>query len=219
MSELLARLNPAVMRFGVGGGGTPDLTPADISGALGMVSNRMGASMLTYLHCADEREQFRFEVELFRMMREQCIRRADELVNSQLRYYLTAGKKGTLERLSRVVAEQGKQWPSYTPETAGMYARLVMAVLGEIAGGAVCKVCNGHGKLPSTEGTKECQECGGTGRAGDSQRARAARMRLSQRGYAQSWQEPYHWLFSELMGAMNEANAQFRQALGRRSAA
>lgn len=219
MSELIARLNPSTIRFDTGRGGIPDLTAQDIAAALAMVHNKTGAGMLQYLHCWTEREQFRFEVEIFRMMREQCIRRADELVNSQLRYYLTAGRKGTLENLSRVVAEQGKQWPSYTPESAGMYARLVMAVLSEIAGGATCKTCNGHGKLPSTEGTKECQECGGTGRAGDSQRVRAARMRLSQRGYAQSWQEPYHWLFSELMGAMNEANSQFRQALGRRVAA
>ncbi len=45
-AELLARLNPTTCRFDIGNGGVAEMTNIDIAGALGMVRETLGRSVL-----------------------------------------------------------------------------------------------------------------------------------------------------------------------------
>lgn len=210
MSELLTRLNPKTARLDIGSGGRQELSDQDIAAALGMVRNKLGAGMLAYLHCPTEQSQYRFEVDCFRLMRETF----DQSVNAEIAYHLAANKGARPDRSG--IASM--TWPAFEPRRMGMYARLVLAVLGEIAGGATCKTCNGRGSVQGDGGIVTCADCSGSGRRHNPQRDRASRLGIPLGHYQRKWETPYRWLFGELVNAMADADREFRAALGRNAA-
>jgi hypothetical protein len=219
MSELVTRLNAKTCRFDVGSGGTKEMTDQDIAAALGMVANKLGADVMCYLHWPDGIDRAAFEVGLLQKVRLECHKRAEEVVNAELRYMMHQGRNGTLRNLQQVTAGRSALWPMFDAENLPRYVRLVIGVLDEVASGPVCKHCNGRAKLATPEGVVECSHCAGSGRADESQRGRAARMGIAQPSFRERWDEPYRWLLSEVMGAWLEGSDQFRRALGRRNAA
>lgn len=220
MSELLARLNTPHFRLSVGSGGIPDITTQDIAAALGMVRNRFGADVLTYLHCPGLIDECSFEVSLLERLRAECFRQVDEQVNAELRYLLNAGKRHTLENLGASTRQKvEKGWPLFDSDNFGTYARLVLAVLAEVKVGNLCSHCKGTGMSSETAGmVRNCQHCAGTGSPAEPQRPRAARMGVSQSTFFRHWQAPFQWLLGEMVTAMTSANDEFRNALGRKAA-
>ncbi len=49
VGKLLARLNPTTVRYDIGRGGMPELTPQDIAGALAMVPAGLGRELICRL--------------------------------------------------------------------------------------------------------------------------------------------------------------------------
>ena len=216
MSELLTRLGPKTCRYDIGSGGKQDLSDQDIAAALGMVSNKTGAMVLEYLHCASDQRQFQIESAIFGLIRREQERRVEAVVTAEIAYHLAAGRKGTLYRVREYTAAKQSEWPPMTGDTARLYVRLVFAVLSEIRAGNQCKVCNGHGSRPAPLG--KCEACDGDGVQHNPQRERAGRMGIPLSHYQRKWEAPYRWLLTELVAAMSEASREFRAALGKRAA-
>lgn len=216
---MLCRLNTPSFRFAAGSGGIPDITTQDIAAALGMVRNKFGADVLTYLHCPGMIDPDQFEVGLLERLRAECHRQGDEQVNAELRYLLNAGKRQTLENLGSLTRRKAeKGWPLFDAANFGTYARLVSAVLKEVKAGNLCSHCNGTGMASETAGmVRNCQHCAGTGSPAEPQRPRAARMGVSQSTFLRNWQAPFQWLLGEMVTAMTAANDEFRRSLGRKS--
>lgn len=232
MSELLARLNTPTFRLSVGSGGIPDITTQDIAAALGMVRNRFGADALAFLHCPGMIDETRFQVDMLNRLRDECERQNDESVNRELSYLLNSGRRRTLERLRDFNAGKSKLWPQFDAANFGRYASLVASVMGEVKKGALCSPCKGSGMINICRDTEDrlmrmvegaplsgmCRSCSGTGTHPDPQRARAARMKISQPVFQRTWATPYAWLLSDFLAAAAEANSEFRSALGRKAA-
>jgi hypothetical protein len=155
VGRLMARLNPKNVRFDVGSGGIPELTPQDIAAALGCVEEGIGREMLCQVWWPDGA---RFtEGDLLQVLmdaqRLEWMRREDEMLNAML----AVAQSGSRAQSLFASAHQNR-WPSMVkmehgvPVTNQHYASIRIAVIREIAGTGLCPLCTGHTVIQSASG-------------------------------------------------------------------
>jgi hypothetical protein len=214
--KLIARLNPASIRYGVGRGGIPELTPQDIAGALGMVPNGLGREIFCHLWWPDGARLTQAQLldYLVRAQFEEWSRRADILRAAQIAHYL-ADDPGRAK--AQLQAAKDQMWPGIAGHT--IYRLIRLAVLLEMAAPSLCQSCGGRGEVKQVSLMVQCDECHGEGRRGRSDRQRAASINRDISNYVRTWRGPYEWLYAHCRDAEDKAVHQFEAALGVDSAA
>lgn len=224
--ELLSRLNPKTVRFDIGAGGTPELTPQDVAGALAFVSDRLGREVMCHLYWPDgasisvdqlhdlirdatAREmQTRFA--LLEIARLELHTAADQWAERRTHTEHDHARMQILR--ARVAVQREKQFPA-EPE---MYPRVRRAVLAELKATHNCEACKGRGHSPGeTADQRTCPECGGTGRTAVSDRDRAELIGRDESRYRRAWRPLYEWMFNHLAHAEAVAARQLWYALRR----
>lgn len=198
--EMLARLNPANVRFDVGrGGGAPELTNIDIAGALGMVPAGLGRDLMEFLHGPDPMGPVLDRV--FAGMQALVYGRA----SSQLEAYFAARTQygmrkaqvlwdkdlsvGTEVELAILYGKMKSAEYSCWPESlAERLPALVVLVIAHMQGVRV------------------------------SNRKKAKLLRVDESTYRESWWRVYEWVLTEAIEAEQEAARAFGGTLRRQVA-
>lgn len=209
--KLIARLNPASIRYGAGRGGIPELTPQDIAGALGMVRDGLGREIFCHLWWPDGARltQAQLFEHLVHAQFEEWNRRADILRAAQIAHYLA---DDPARAKSQLAAARNQMWPGIAGHT--IYRMIRLAVLLEISSPNLCEACGGRGEVRRGSLTIACDECHGEGRQGRSDRQRAASIHRDVSNYVRTWRGPYEWLYEHCRDAEDKAVHQFEAALG-----
>jgi len=221
--EMLARLNPANIKFDIGRGGMPDLTPQDIAAALAFVPAGLGREVFARLWWPDgarlspheldrqisnlvhaeaqRRHNAYFEVRSRLHQHEEVLHRQNAVRDEQ---------RVELHRLLRAVAMAKRDlWP-HQPE---MHVVVREAVLREIAHPQLCSHCAGRGTVMDDNLLVICPKCEGARIVPMSDRSRAERVGRDESSYRASWKLLYEWLLGRLRDAESQAAAHLRAAL------
>lgn len=212
-AEMMARLNPATVRYDIGRGGMPELTPQDIAAALGMVPKGLGRELMCRLWwpegarlSAQELDHLLMEVQLAEWMR-----RADALVDAQLKAEV-AKNDHMRRRAARSVEEaQANLWPRVGPGSP--YASIRTAVLSEMSAACLCPACRGRGLLVAEKQVVACKFCETSGRAKVSDRNRAELVGVNRETYRRAVASPYEWLLEHCTQALEPARTAFERKL------
>jgi|SRR6185437_6629580 len=209
--KLVARLNPASIRYGAGRGGIPELTPQDIAGALGMVREGLGREIFCHLWWPDGAKltQAQLFEYLVRAQFEEWNRRADILRAAQIAHYLADDQARAKAQLQ---AAKEQMWPGIAGHT--VYHMIRLAVVLELSAPNLCEVCGGRGEVLRGSLTIPCGECHGEGRRGRSDRQRAAMIHRDEANYRRTWRGPYEYLYRHCKDAEDKAVHQLESALG-----
>lgn len=218
VGRLMARLNPKNVRFDVGSGGIPELTPQDIAAALGCVEEGIGREMLCQVWWPDGA---RFtEGDLLQVLmdaqRLEWMRREDEMLNAML----AVAQSGSRAQNLFASAHQNR-WPSMVkmehgiPITNQHYASIRIAVIREIAGTSLCPLCTGHTVIQSASGPVcICPLCTGSGHQSVSDRSRAEACGIDWKTYRQKWAAVYEWTAILCLESQRRASYQMLHAIG-----
>lgn len=226
--ELLARCNPATVRYDGGrGGGIPELTAQDIAGAVGMVPAGIGRDLLCWLYgsgrerpASPHRLPAHLDAAIARIMAEQ--RRALEyaatdaaldleLATALAGAHMTDETRFRVRRLGDDLAvARRRRWPA----DSHVYPRLRAAVVHELDGADRCDACDGRGIAISGDIRPTCEVCHGSGRKRCSGRQRARWLGVGETTYRIEWRSPYEWLYAMLQDALAEATFRLREAVG-----
>jgi len=223
--EMLARLNPANIKFDIGRGGVPDLTPQDIAAALAFVPAGLGREVFARLWWPDGARLSPHELDrqISNLVHAEALRRHNRyfearsrlLQHEEMLHRLRHVRDDQRQELNRLAgaAEDAKRelWP-HRPE---MHVVIREAVLDEIAHPALCATCEGHGTVMDDNLMVVCPACQGVRIVPMSDRARAARIGRDESSYRASWKLLYEWLLVRIRDAEAQAAAQFRAALRR----
>lgn len=219
--KLVARLNAASMKYEIGSGGLPELTPADISGALGMVPQDIGYEVFCALWWPSSARLRYGDLlsELSKVQFAEFSRLIDLLRAAQLSAHLAdEDGLGSLFRAKRELdCVKALMWPGIGPNTR--YKPIRIAVLGELSAPAICGGCAGRGSLRKDALVIMCPLCGGVGRKQVSDRRRAISIGVNESNYRRSWRLPYEYLFEFCRDAEQKTATALHQALGRSSQA
>lgn len=224
--ELLARLNPKTVRFDVGQGGLPDLTPQDIAAALAFVTERLGREVMCHLYWPDgatisveqlhglireaTAREMQIRLALLEIARLEMHTAADQW--SERRAHTEHDHARMQILRARVAVQREKQFPA-EPE---MYPRVRRAVLAELKATHNCPACKGRGHSPGEAADQRtCADCDGTGRIAVSDRDRAELIGRDESRYRRAWRPLYEWMFNHLAQAEAIAARQFWSALHR----
>lgn len=227
--ELLARMNTPAVRFDIGRGGIPELTPQDIAAALGMVPPGIGRDLLHWLHGSGrerpmmpERLPKHIDAKIAEMIadrrREQLHRRADAQITLDLARELAAQHRNIPEearvRVIRLSEDLARKRAACWPADSGVYAKLRAAVVHELDGADLCGECQGRGRIITSDLSVPCPECKGSGHKRASGRARARFLGVSEPTYRGEWRAPYDATYAALSDALQDAIRAMREALG-----
>lgn len=226
--ELLARMNTPAVRFDIGRGGIPELTPQDIAAALGMVPPGIGRDLLHWLHGSGrerpmmpERLPKHIDAQIAEMIadrrRDQLHRRADAQINLDLARELAAQHRNVPEearcRVIRLSEDLARKRAACWPADSGVYAKLRAAVVHELDGADLCGECRGRGRLVAENLSVVCSTCNGSGRRRINRSARARMLGVDESTYRKCWARPFDYLFAELTDAYLQAIRGMREAL------
>lgn len=197
-AKLLARLNPAVMRYGPGRGGKPELTAQDIAGALAFVPRGIGRELLCYVWwpAGAESTECQLDRAIEHVQREEWARQVARRVE--------AHNQGR---------QKAKFWPSWfnqATEVRPQYAAIRKAVLAELRSPALCPACGGRGQLQADNLVVICEPCRGTGRG------RKAGIPVAigtcRSSYYQRWQAVHDWTLALCAHELAQAACKMRAA-------
>lgn len=223
--KLLARLNPANIRYDVGRGGLPELTPVDIAGALAFVPAGLGREVFCACWWPDGAalapgalddavaRLVRAEMDV-RHRRWQCARLELHIAqeNALARRVRGEWDKQELTKLeARADDAKASCWP-WMPE---MHVRIRRAVLDELSQPNHCPACAGKGHVQAAELIAECSECLGRGIVPVSDRTRATRIGKAESTYRRVWRDMYEWLYDRVSEAEVQAARAFSRALAK----
>jgi len=218
IGRLMARLNPKNVRFDVGSGGIPELTPQDIAAALGCVEDGIGREMLCQVWWPDGArltESNLLEV-LTTAQRMEWQRREDEMLNAML----AVAQNGSRAQRAFAYAHENR-WPGMVRMDHGLphvnphYASIRMAVLREISGTGLCPLCKGHTVIQSATGPIcVCPLCTGSGHQSVSDRSRAEACGIDWKTYRQRWAGVYEWTALLCLDSQRRASHQMLRAIG-----
>lgn len=224
--EMLARLNPANVRFDVGRGGVPALTNQDIAAALALVPAGVGRELLMACWWPDgaARRSVALRDAVYDHVRPEVMRRTQGVVDARVRLGMVRARAGWSEKLDSetrrelAAAEAAldsakvRCWPSTTWE---MLPALTQAVVCEIAMPNHCPTCRGLRDVRSPAGLLvPCKTCSGNGVVPVSDRKRAEAINRDESTYRVKWRPVYEWLLAELRDAEREAGRRLGEALG-----
>ena len=207
-AELLARLNPTVMSFGMGSGGIPELTRQDIAAALGMVKgNDIGRILLEVLHWDPRLPGVLEALQAMAMtlVRERMLERHEAEFAAEYRALM--GDKAAAHDLDRI---RGDAWP----KDPDVQRRIVQMVVCELATPNACWACCGRGHATIEARLHQCPECEGKGALEVTDAKRARFMGWSKQRWAddRKGRAMHRWLLGEFRARAEAAES----ALGRR---
>lgn len=223
--ELLARLNPANVRFDVGRGGLPDLTNQDIAAALAFVPAGVGRELLIACWWPDAaaNRSMALRDAVYDHVMPEVARQTRGLVEARTQLGMVRARAGWAETVdadtrrelaaaeAALDAAKVRCWPSTTWE---MLPALTRAVVAEIARRNHCPACEGRRDVRSTSGLLvPCKACGGSGVVPVSDRKRAEAIGRDESTYRAKWRPAYEWLLAELQEAEAVAARLFRDAV------
>ncbi|UPG89288.1 hypothetical protein L2Y96_18085 [Luteibacter aegosomaticola] len=221
-ADLLARLNASTVRYDVGRGGIPELTPQDIAAAVAMVPDGLGRELLCRIHWPDGSR--RSEARLHRLLLDAQL--AEWTARETAMYRALAGV-ASLEfndNRSAATAAYSKacssRWPKWCVKTepvviAKAYYAIREAVLEEVRHPRQCRECNGHGNLNKREGHEVCPRCAGTGTVRFGPSWRAAKLGMKEASFNERWLGPYDWLYNLVAEQLAEAERAFIRVVRR----
>lgn len=218
IDELLARLEASTVKFDIGRGGIPQLTPQDIAAALGMCENK-AASILFQAVAAGSVDWPIVDRVVATIQLEEWKRRAERIVDAQLAKTSAElvssprERKSMLDRADNMMAgAKAAMWPNIVE---GVYVMMRRALISELRHNRICPVCNGRRSVQTDTVVVECQNCSATGRVSISDRQRAKSMGIVVSTYARVWRPVYEWMYIRLNDLVAIGRDQFREALGR----
>lgn len=224
--EILSMLNVPNIRFDIGRGGMPSLTPLDVCAAVGMMTgDDLGRDILLALWAPDMGAGHRSMAQITATIRARMANRYGELVmesvDADLRLMERRIEAAACNRLpdelraelNRAEREAESAKLRTWPKVAEGYAAVVEAVLTEIKGGNLCPMCNGRGQYVNEALTVTCVTCAGSGRRGSSDRNRADRIRRDESTYRAGWKAPYEWCYRLVHGLEADAAEELRHRL------
>lgn len=214
VGKLMARLNPANVRFDIGHGGTPELTSTDVAAALAFVERGLGRELLMQVWWpgAGSRDAVLELIERAQM--DEWSRRESAMLDATL----AVAMRGS--RAQAMYSEaHGNRWPNVTVTDRGLrrvadgYDLLRKAVLDEMCGTGICADCHGRGNVANSFGVSlTCGACAGSGHHRVSDRDRAASMQRALSTYQGGWQRVYVWTYQHCMDALLRATRQMMDA-------
>lgn len=220
--KLLAWLNPRISQYKVGSGGIPEITPADISWALGVVGDNLGREILCHVWWPDGALHTRDHMltQMRDLQLQEWIRRVRRMECAQLAHHVacemadgTHGRmRGEVHRTrSEVEDAKGDIWPRIGPQSR--YLAIREGVLAEMLDPHLCPVCNGAGEVRADAVVRQCGRCLGSGHGKATDTDRAERVGCTRQTYTDSWMRPYEWLLEECAHAERHACGALARAL------
>ena len=219
IGRALAKLNPKNVRFDVGSGGIPDITPQDIAAALGCVDDGLGRELLCQVWWPDGAklsEHHLIEI-LIEAQRQEWQRREDRMLDAMLAVAMHGGTRGQ-QAYAQAHAER---WPSMIrmvhelPQPAEGYGRVRIAVIAEMKGAGLCPTCGGRAAVRIESGQVcICPKCLGSGHMAISERARADACGMQWATYRDRWARVYEWTAAVCSDSLQRATGQFIARVG-----
>lgn len=227
--ELLARLNPANVKFDTGRGGLPELTNQDIAGALAFIPAGLGREVFIACHWPDgaRLSRRRLDAMFNHLALTEWRKRINRLTDAKVDHGIavsirrwnnadTAEQRAEVYRTQvRIDQARAELWPDSLPE---MLPLLLRAIVDELACPRNCSTCEGRGTLLVGELLTTCADCQGMGRSKNSDRWRAARIGKQQANFRRDWRGCYQWLYDRLRDAECEAAASMARAVRKEAA-
>lgn len=210
-AEMMARLNPATVRYDIGRGGMPELTPQDIAAAIAFVPAGLGRELMCRLWWPGGSNLAPEELDsiVTGMLLEEWLKRKDELVTAQLRAECAKSDRDRRAARQAVQEAQERQWPRIGHGSP--YVAIRNAVLAEMSTECQCPACRGRGFLLEKATIVGCKFCNMNGTAKVSNRARAEVVGVNHETYRTSVAPVYEWLMARCTDALEPA----RRALAR----
>jgi len=211
IGRALAKLNPKNVRFDVGIGGIPDITPQDIAAALAFVPAGLGRELICRVWWPDGAALTANELDfmLIQLQFGEWRERMDALVTAQLRLATAANDAQRRKAKQGIADAQARMWPRID-DTFNLVRK---AVLAELCDPRICPDCKGRGFLIKRELASDCERCSGTGRAHRGPVWRADVLGMKHTSYLQRWVEPYEWLLAKCSDALAQATREFNHVL------
>ncbi|ATS39265.1 MULTISPECIES: hypothetical protein [Xanthomonas] len=227
--ELLARLNPANVKFDTGRGGLPELTNQDIAGALAFIPAGLGREVFIACHWPDGAKLSRRRITaMFQHLalteyRKRLNRLTDARVDHGIAVSIrrwegaeTAEQRAEVYRTqARLDLARDELWPDSLPE---MLPALLKTIIEEVASPRNCAACEGRGAVIAGELLVECKDCAGTGHAKNSDGWRAKKLGKDPANFRRDWRPCYQWLFERVRDAESEAAQSMTHAVQRDAA-
>lgn len=227
--ELLARLNPANVKFDTGRGGLPELTNQDIAGALAFIPAGLGREVFIACHWPDGAKLSRRRITgMFQQLaltewRKRINRMTDARVDHGIAVSIrrwqgaeTAEQRAEVYRTQvRIDQARAELWPESLPE---MLPALLHAIVDELACPKNCATCQGRGAVIVGELLVPCTGCEGTGHSKNSDLWRAKRIGKDSANFRRDWRPCYQWLFDRMRDAESEAAQSMVHAVQRNAA-
>lgn len=229
--ELLARLNPANVKFDTGRGGLPELTNQDIAGALAFVPAGLGRELLIACYWPDgARLSYRKLLEgVARLVRPEVMRQSKDLSEAHLDLQMVnaaiafgGGHMTACQRMEKEAKERRLSWVRGLtwPKNIGDHlAALSMAIVGELAAGHLCSSCMGRREILDGATIKLCAACKGTGRSSAPDMQRAKALEIDSRAFVRLWKPAYEWLLVRMGDELHTAERELARALRKSEAA
>lgn len=208
--ELVAWLNPRTIRYDVGRGGIPSITPQDVAAALGIARGQepLGVEIILQRSAPDlaalsARDRRGMVADL--AIREHCrrqralIRAGEAKTTAELRMeFRMATRLDLQDATQRHEQARAEAWPRLGPT----WAKLIELIDCEQAAHGRCKACGGTGEIwiPTAVGLSAratCRKCGGSGVEQTSGRRRAEQIGVTEGAWRTTWTRPHDWLSAE----------------------
>jgi DnaJ-class molecular chaperone len=215
IDELLGRLEATTVKFDIGRGGVPTLTPQDIAAALGMCQDKRAAKVYQCFagETADPKE---LDFIVATIQFEEWRNRADRMLEAQLAVAsadMALGGRQDAKRRAKLLMDGAKaaMWPPLVEET---YAAMRRTLIAELRSPKICHICNGRKAVKHGELLVECMTCLGTGKTAISNNRRALHMGICKSSYIRTWGKVYEWTYRHINDAICDGRDAFRKALG-----
>lgn len=225
--ELLARLNPKVVRYNVGLGGLPELTNEDILGALSDVPKGLGRELLEacWWPSGGALHGRRLRDAVIAIVMPELSRQSRRLTEASLDLQLSEaaiswGKRAaTSEQLrgldvsrKRLVEARESCWPRNVVE---QLPALTQVIVAEMSGAHLCESCQGTGTSLREGKSALCDVCKGTGLEPSPDLRRAKALKIDSRNFVRHWKPVYQWLLVRFRDAEQDAARRLTELLRR----
>lgn len=206
-AELMARLNPSTVRYDIGRGGIPELTPQDIAAAIAMVPSGLGRELMCRLWWPEGSQLSKTDIDqlLMEAQLSEWRDRMDGLVMAQLKAECANTEIQMRKARWEIEAAQARAWPRIGPGSC--YGAIRAAVLVEMCEAGRCGECSGRGVLMIRGEIAACEGCEGTGRTRLSDRRRAVAIGKDRSSYRKDYAPVYEWLLALCMDVIGPAQA------------
>lgn len=225
-AELLARTTAHGPRLDGGRGGIPDLTPADIAGALGMTRRTVGRELLAWYHTITHESPSRLPPALdagigqiiaseraarLHAHADACLALESTRIAAEAYRHPPDDLRYRVIRLTEAAARaRAATWPDATSPT---WRRLRMAVAHEACGPSACGRCHGTGHVKTDDALHACPTCDGIGRDAASGCARARWLGVTEPAYRKTWRDVYSAIHAILCDSVAAARDAFAKAI------